>query len=106
MSTAKITRYSYNELTVEADMQSLGLVVLSDTFYPGWKAFVDGVESAIYKADYVFRAVLLDEGKHRIDFINDPASFKVGAFISFLTSVLIGILIAVDVVIQRKRKMS
>ncbi len=54
------------------------LLVLNDTYYPGWKAFVDGKERKIYRADYTFRAVPLNTGEHRVEFVYDPLSFKLG----------------------------
>jgi uncharacterized membrane protein YfhO len=59
-------------------------LVLSDTFYPGWKAFVDGKEEKILRANYNFRAVPLTAGTHRVEFVYDPLSFKLGALTTFL----------------------
>ena len=60
------------------------LLVLSDTYYPGWKAFVDGTPQKIYQADYAFRAVPLGAETHRVEFIYDPMSFKLGAGVTLL----------------------
>jgi len=60
------------------------LLVLSDTYYPGWKAFVDGKPEKIYQANYAFRAIPLSAGAHRIKFVYDPASFKLGAGVTLL----------------------
>jgi hypothetical protein len=58
--------------------------VLNDTYFPGWKAFVDGQETKIHRADYAFRAILLNTGTHQVEFIYDPLSFKIGAVMSIL----------------------
>jgi hypothetical protein len=60
------------------------LLVLSDTYYPGWKAFVDGIPEKIYQANYAFRAVPLSAGTHKVEFIYDPMSFKLGAGVTLL----------------------
>ena len=57
-------------------------LVLNDTYFPGWKAFVDGIETKIYRADYTFRAIPLNAGTHIVEFVYDPRSFKLGAAIS------------------------
>jgi len=77
------------------------LLVLSDTYYPGWKAFVDGTPQKIYQADYAFRAVPLNPGTHRLEFVYDPMSFKLGAGVT-----LLGILgcIGMGWVARRKRR--
>jgi uncharacterized membrane protein YfhO len=59
-------------------------LVLNDTYFPGWKAFVDGKQTTIYRADYTFRAISLNAGTHRVDFVYDPLSFKLGVMISLL----------------------
>jgi uncharacterized membrane protein YfhO len=64
-------------------------LVLSDLHYNGWKAFVDGEERKVYKADYIFRAVQLREGKHIVEFVFDPVSFKIGLSISALTLLVV-----------------
>ncbi len=61
-----------------------GLLVLSDTYYPGWKAFVDGKEEKIFRADYNFRAILIPPGSHLVEFVYDPLSFKLGGWITLL----------------------
>ena len=60
------------------------MLVLSDMYYPGWKAFVDGEETKIYRADYTFRAIPLNAGTHQVEFVYDPISFKVGAGVTVL----------------------
>lgn len=64
-----ITAYSPNRisLTVETDCPSL--LFLSDNYYPGWKAEVDGQATKIYRANYSFRAIFVSEGKHRVVFL-------------------------------------
>jgi hypothetical protein len=50
-----------------------GLLVLTDSWYPGWRATVDGAESAVVRADATFRGVVLDEGRHDVVFRYRPA---------------------------------
>ena len=93
-SEARILDYQPNTVTIEARMESDGLLVLSDVYYPGWKAYVDGEEKQIYRADYIFRAVYLNKGYHMIRFSYQPASFRLGLTISgislFSAAVILG----------------
>jgi len=73
-----------NRLVLQATAEENSLLVLSDTYYPGWKAFVDGEKTKILRADYTFRAIPLDAGPHRVEFVYDPLSFKLGALFTFL----------------------
>jgi hypothetical protein len=69
---------SNNRLKLWAETRENTLLVVSDTFFPGWRAFVDGKEEKILRANYNFRAVALPSGSHRVEFVYDPISFKLG----------------------------
>jgi len=84
-SVAKILEYSHKKVVIQADLTAPGFLILGDTYYPGWKVFVDGKEDKIYRANYIQRAVFLKQGKHKIRFIYDPLSFKIGVLISIIT---------------------
>jgi uncharacterized membrane protein YfhO len=58
------------------------LLVLNDSDYPGWKVDVDGRRSNWITADYLFRGVLLEPGRHTVRFFYAPDSFAAGAAIS------------------------
>lgn len=49
------------------------LLFISDNYYPGWKAFVDGAETKIYRAHYSFRAVIVPKGTHEVVFVYQPS---------------------------------
>jgi hypothetical protein len=69
-------------VTVRATAPAGGYLVLSDPYYPGWRAFVDGEEVELFRANYLFRAVALPSGEHDVTFVFDPSSFRLGATIS------------------------
>jgi hypothetical protein len=80
---------SNNQLKLLVRTKEKGFFVISDTYFPGWKVFVNGKERKIYRADYNFRAIPLQAGEYEVRFIYDPKAFKLGILISFLT--LLGI---------------
>ena len=82
----------YENSVVEIETQSDGprMLVLTDVYYPGWAAFLDGRPATIYLANHAFRAVWVPGGKHIIRFEYRPLSFKIGAAISVFT--LLGLL--------------
>ena len=81
-SAATITRHGDSKVELRASMESPGLLILSDTYYPGWKAYVDGEETPIYATDVTLRSIYLGPGEHEITFEYDPASFRIGWMIS------------------------
>ncbi len=85
--------YQPERVVVQAHLGAPGYLVLTDAYYPGWKALVDGRPAKIERADYYFRAVYLEEGEHTIEFVYAPLSFKVGVVISLasLAFVILGL---------------
>ncbi len=88
--SAKIIKYKPNKVEIEVFSSRPGYLFLSDWFYPGWKAYLDKSKVEIYRANYMFRAVHVPAGKHLVEFVYDPFSFKLGALISSIT--LLGLL--------------
>ena len=78
---------------IRVDAKTAGLLVLSDTYYPGWKADLDGKPVQIFRANGVMRAVAVPAGPHTIRFEYAPRSFQLGAAISL--SSLVGVLAVV-----------
>jgi len=89
--TVNITDYGSQSVFMETKSEKPGILFLSDTYYPGWKAYIDGKEEEIYRANYFVRAVRIPRGKHTVKFIYDPFSFKIGSFITILA--ILGIIL-------------
>ncbi|OGH20490.1 MAG: hypothetical protein A3D74_02870 [Candidatus Levybacteria bacterium RIFCSPHIGHO2_02_FULL_37_13] len=67
--SAKIISYTPNKIVIKTSSNSPALLFLSDNYYPGWKARVDGKSSKIYRADYSFRAVIVPKGESVVEFL-------------------------------------
>lgn len=81
---AKFIQYTPNRIEIFARTNVAGLLFLSDNYYPGWKAYIDGKETPIYRADYSFRSVVVPKGVHKIIFSYYPESFILGVILAFL----------------------
>jgi hypothetical protein len=80
-----------SEIMIHVRTSAGGWLLLSDTWYPGWRANVDGQSSKIYRADGLFRAVWVPVGAHQVVFRYRPVSFALGVVLSALAwLVLIG----------------
>ncbi|MDD5594484.1 MAG: YfhO family protein, partial [Candidatus Margulisbacteria bacterium] len=73
-----------------------GFWFTSEWFYPGWRAYVDGREAKIYRANFMFRAVPVPKGFREVKFVYEPLSFKLGAVISLVT--LFGLIMAFSII--------
>jgi len=88
-SSVSIVDLQNNKVSIRADMAGRGPLVLTDTYFPGWKAFIDGEETKIYRANYIHRMIIVPKGEHLVKFIYAPLSFKIGAVFSI--GALIGV---------------
>lgn len=83
-------------LDIKTKTASPGFLILADTFYPGWKATIDGRETSIYRTNYVQRGVIVPEGEHLVRFVfNSPTLntgliFSLSALIILLAGVMSG----------------
>jgi len=90
-SYVNLTSYQSNSVDLEVKSANRQFLFLSDSYYPGWKAYVDGEETEILRANYLFRAIVVEPGRHKVRFEYDPLSFKLGLAISVTTVLLCGI---------------
>lgn len=88
-------RYEPNRIVFDVSLKNPETVVLTEQYYPGWRAFVEKREISVRKTDPCFRAVELPPGRHRIEMIYDPPLVKVGGLMS-LFGLLISVLILVS----------
>ncbi|MBN1351247.1 YfhO family protein [candidate division KSB1 bacterium] len=101
----KITDYDIHNIELEADVFAPAHLVLSEIYYPaGWKAYVDGEETKIYKTNYLLRSIFLKPGKHSIRFVFDPQSFSIGLWISSVTAIFLVVCIVILLVKNRDRR--
>jgi hypothetical protein len=92
-ATAEFKEQNFNSIRVSVAAPNGGFLVLLDQYYPGWKVFVNEVESKIYRTDYLFRGVMVPAGQSDVRFVYDPNSFKIGAIASLVSFLLfVGIL--------------
>lgn len=100
---AEIERYENQRVICHVEAKQAGYLVLLDSYYPGWKAFLDGAEVDILRANYAFRAVAVPAGSHTIEFRYRPASFYRGLVISSI-ALLLGLAAAIPTLIGRRKR--
>jgi hypothetical protein len=85
-----ITRRGANGMALTTDTTAPRLLVLSEMYYPGWRATVDGAATPIYRTNYLFRGIVVPAGHHDVEFAYRPASVAIGASISLAALALCG----------------
>jgi hypothetical protein len=83
-SMVKILDYQPDRAIIVVSTTQKGYLIFADSYYPGWKAYVDEQDVKILRANYLLRAVSLEPGQHTITFRYKPNSYKTGLFISLI----------------------
>jgi uncharacterized membrane protein YfhO len=100
--SVSIILYQEEKIELDVNLGSDGYLVLSEHYYPGWKAYLDGERTAIICANYLFRAVPVSKGKHRVSFLFQPGSLYLGVVLAIL-SLTFTIVVCVFFLLYRKR---
>lgn len=98
--TAIIREHTPQRVVIECDAASDAVLVLADTFYPGWRATIDGTPEAIFPVYHCFRGVTVPSGKHTIEFLYRPASVNIGLIVS---AAALAISSAIALLVLRRR---
>jgi uncharacterized membrane protein YfhO len=98
-SSIKSLTDSGNAVTIRAASPVGGYLILSDVYYPGWVALVDGTATPIELANTAFRAVKLTAGDHTIEFRYEPDSVKTGGAIT----IICGLIVLIGLTFTRRR---
>jgi hypothetical protein len=82
----EIVEYKPERIVMKVESRDKPWLFLSDTYYPGWKALVDGKPVKIMKANYAFRAIPIEPGTHQVEWTYEPTGFRLGIAVSLLTA--------------------
>lgn len=108
-ASIKLTSYHPDRMEYEYSAPNDVFAVFSEVYYDkGWKAYVDGQEMEILRADYILRALQLPGGNHKVEFVFDPPTVKVSNVISLIGSILLvlGIIGGIFLSYREKQKVA
>ena len=98
---AVVTSYDADRIRLKSETGAPGLLMLSETYYPAWEAYVDGRPVPLYAADYMLRAVPVPAGDHTVELRYESWSLRTGIAISL---VFCAALVALGVARMRRRR--
>ena len=101
IGTVSIESYLPTEVLLYTKNNEEGLLVLRDTYYPDWHAYVDGKETKIYPADWIFRGIIVPAGEHNIKFSYQPVKTIRAIWISLIAWI---VFIAIGIIFFFKKK--
>jgi hypothetical protein len=104
LAVIALDSYKPNHLSYTSNTVNAGLAVFSEMYYAkGWKAYIDGKETPIYRADYVLRAIEIPAGKHVVEFKFEPQVVQTGSTIALISSIGMLLLLIGGIYVDRKK---
>lgn len=102
--SASLKEYSPNKVIFETITDNSMLFFISDNFYPGWTAYIDDKPREIFRANYSFRSVIIPPGRHKLEFIFQPLSLKIGFILSCIgASSLLGLTVFIYIYTKKHK---
>ena len=80
--SARVIAYEPDTMTIATQAAAPGLLVVSEVYESGWRAYVDGAEVAILPTDHVLRGIPIPAGEHTVELRYDPLSLRLGLWVS------------------------
>jgi hypothetical protein len=78
------TEFANQRISIQTEAPAASLVVISQAYYPAWKAYVDGRPARIWRANYAFQAVEVPAGSHHVQLLYEDKRLLMGAALSSL----------------------
>jgi hypothetical protein len=105
-AVVKVTERKNNYIKITTETKAKSLLFVSEIYYPYWKAFIDGKETEIIKANYAFRAVVVPSGSHTVEMKLISPGFEKGKTLSLIANIFTILLLGVSIALNyiRKRK--
>jgi hypothetical protein len=97
-----VVAYKDDRVVLDVTTSTPGMLVMSDGYAPGWKAWVDGQADRLYRANYAYRAVFVPAGKHRVEFTYEPWSFTWGSRLSILGLLVLAVGISLTLKVRAR----
>ena len=101
-AVVSVKNYQPNKVVIETKSATDMLLFLSDNYFPGWHVSIDGKDDKIYRADYAFRAVLLEKGEHEVIFWYQPSSFVIGLKVSIVSAVSLVFIMLIGIYLKKR----
>ena len=100
---AKIVEYSSEKIKIEAKANGNNFLVLSMTYYPiGWKCFIDGKETKVYRTNHGLNGIVVPDGKREIVFEYKSKTYEIGRIIALIGNVILFVSFAIVIIRRRK----
>jgi uncharacterized membrane protein YfhO len=90
---ATVAEYEADRIALQTATGARGLLVLSEAYFPAWKAYVDGEPVPLYAADHVLRAVPVPAGEHSVELRYESWTLQAGLAVSLVAYLALAVLV-------------
>jgi hypothetical protein len=87
--SVSVVKYEPQRVELRAVLARPGLVVLADTYYPGWRLTIDGKSAPIFRANRMMRGSAVPAGAHTLVYTYEPSSFRIGTILSGVAGIVL-----------------
>jgi len=101
---ADIETYENGFISIKTTSRADGMLVLADNWYPAWKAFLDGREVKVYRANGAFRGIVLPAGRHTVEYKYISSTQKTGRLLTIAGLLAVAAVVIGSVVMKRKQR--
>lgn len=104
-SYAELETFKNEYISFKVKSNGNQLLVISEIYYPDWKAYLDGKQIPIYQINYLLRGVIVPAGEHKLELKYESKSFETGRMISLAANIFVALLLIIGIVLEfRKSK--
>jgi len=86
-----LVHYGAEESVWQVTSPAAEYLVTTDSYYPGWRAYVDGVRTPVYRANVAFRAIEVPPGRHQVEYRYEPAWLPLAVTLELLSALVIAL---------------
>lgn len=101
-ASATLVEDRRNRVVIETDNPNEAWLVLSDNYYPGWRATIDGDATSIFQANGAMRAVKVPAGRHVVSFVFLPLVFRASLLVSLVGAAMLGVVLTIAAMRRHK----
>ncbi len=102
-ATVNLVKYTDEKIVLNTSATTDKFLFIGNTYLPGWKAFVNGNEVKVVKANYGFLGVVVPKGNNKVEIVYAPKSFFITKYIALILSTLTVVMFVLGVYLDRKR---
>ena len=103
-ASVKITGYKDETIAATVDASGNNFLFFGDTYLPvGWKCYIDGAKTEIYKTNHGFMGIIVSKGTHNVKFVYAPATFFIAKYLDLVLSSLVIFGLLITLILKRKK---